>query len=274
MSKHLTIHELAEATGVTPATLRAWESRHGFPVPERSAGRHRRYTSDDANSVRAVVAERDAGSTLVAAIARAQTATTPWAPSLFAELGLARYPISPQVVSKRTMIALSHAIEDECSLAAEQGILVGAFQERRFYEAAESRWRVLARGATMAVVFADFPAAALTEQPARVPIAPRTPLEREWAIAHLARRTSVLLVGRERPGPAPSDLQRQFEVCWSAEPELVRELVGVAAHIADATAPAVGQQLRREADALLRPGGMDGRFVASLTTRMIGYLDR
>jgi hypothetical protein len=84
----------------------------------------------------------------------------------------------------------------------------------------------------------------------------------------------VLLVGRERPTPTQSDLERQFEVCWSAEPELVRHLLGVAAHIADDTAPAVGQQLRREVEALPRPGGMDGRFVASLTTRMIGYLDR
>ena len=274
MSKHLTIQELAEATGVSPATLRAWESRHGFPVPERSAGRHRRYTRDDVNAVRAVVAERDAGSTLFAAIARARAGTAQPASSLFAELGRASHPLSPQVVSKRTMVALSHAIEDECSSAAERGILVGTFQERRFYEAAASRWRVLARGATMAVVFADFPEATVDEQPARVPIAPRTPLEREWAVAHLAARTSVLLVGRERPGPTPSDLERQFEVCWSAEPELVRQLLGVTACIADDTAPAVGQQLRRQIDRLPRPGGMDARFVSSLTTRMIGYLER
>ena len=30
MSKHRTISELAEATGVSAATLRAWEKRHGF----------------------------------------------------------------------------------------------------------------------------------------------------------------------------------------------------------------------------------------------------
>lgn len=120
----------------------------------------------------------------------------------------------------------------------------------------------------------DAPGATVDEQPARVPIAPRTPLEREWAVAHLAARTSVLLVGREQPGPTPSDLERQFEVCWSAEPELVRQLLGVTACVADDTAPAVGQQLRRQIDRLPRPGGMDARFVSSLTTRMIGYLER
>ncbi|MBA2331905.1 MAG: MerR family transcriptional regulator, partial [Actinobacteria bacterium] len=33
MSKHLTIAELSAETGLKPATLRAWENRHGFPRP-------------------------------------------------------------------------------------------------------------------------------------------------------------------------------------------------------------------------------------------------
>lgn len=273
MSKHLTIAELAEATGVSPATLRAWENRHGFPRAERLAGGHRRYTTEHVGSVRAVLAEREAGSTLGGAIARAQSATAEPVSSFFAELRQSPKPPATQVVSKRTMVALSHAVEDECSSGAERGVLVGAFQKRRFFEAASPRWRVLARGAKLAVAFADFPAAAVGDQPARVPIPQRTPLEREWAIAHLAPRTSVLLVGRERPGPTPSDVERQFEVCWSAEPEQVRELFGIAARLAEVTAPPVAKQLRREVDSLPRPGGMDARFVSSLTTRMIGYLD-
>ena len=31
----LTIGDLADRTGVPPATLRSWEARHGFPVPVR-----------------------------------------------------------------------------------------------------------------------------------------------------------------------------------------------------------------------------------------------
>lgn len=274
MCKHLTIAEFAEQTGVSPATLRAWESRHGFPRPKRLGGGHRRYGTEDVSAVRAVLAEREAGSTLPAAITRARTATAEPASSCFAELRRAADPPATQVASKRTLIALSRAIEDECSAGAERGVLVGAFQKRRFYETAASRWRVLARGARMAVAFADFPEPAIDERPARVPIAARTPLEREWVIAHLALRTSVLLVARERPGVMPSDGERQFEVCWSAEPESVRELITAAARLADETAPAVARRLRREVDSLPRPGGMDVQFVSSLTTRMIGYLDR
>ncbi len=39
----LTISDLARLTGVPSATLRSWESRHGFPRPTRLAGGHRRY---------------------------------------------------------------------------------------------------------------------------------------------------------------------------------------------------------------------------------------
>ena len=39
----LTIGDLAERTGVSTGTLRMWETRYGFPVPQRRASGHRRY---------------------------------------------------------------------------------------------------------------------------------------------------------------------------------------------------------------------------------------
>ena len=33
----LTIHQVAEATGLTPSLLRIWESRYGWPTPRRLA---------------------------------------------------------------------------------------------------------------------------------------------------------------------------------------------------------------------------------------------
>src|SRR3712207_4853305 len=46
----LTISDLAERTGVPPATLRSWESRYGFPRPIRLAGGHRRYAQRDVDA--------------------------------------------------------------------------------------------------------------------------------------------------------------------------------------------------------------------------------
>ena len=275
MSSYLSIAELADETGVGPSTLRAWERRHGFPQPLRPAGGHRRYRAEDVDAVRAVVAERAAGATLHGAIARVLEAPHPGGSgSLFAELDGGRRLPEAREVSKRAMVALSRAVEDECAARAERGILVGAFQERRFYDQAADRWRDLARVALQTVVFADFPRAAHPAHgPARVPIAPSSALEREWAILHLAPRGSALLLGRELPGPRRPDRRRRFALVWSAEPELVRDAVEAACAIAARTAPSVASELRRALDRLPRPLGLDPRFVTALTTRMVGYLE-
>ncbi|HYI75668.1 MAG TPA: DICT sensory domain-containing protein [Gaiellaceae bacterium] len=101
-----------------------------------------------------------------------------------------------QAVSRRGMATVSHALEDEVAARAEAGVLVGLFQERRYYEASAERWEKLARQAAACVVLADFaePSAA-DERPARVPLRARSQLAQEWGIVHVAEGSSVLLVG-------------------------------------------------------------------------------
>jgi len=59
---------LAARTGLTPAVLRTWEARHGFPVPERAASGHRWYRESDVDLVQRVVHRQRAGVRLEAAI--------------------------------------------------------------------------------------------------------------------------------------------------------------------------------------------------------------
>lgn len=271
----LTIAEVAAATGVPPATLRAWEERHGFPAPARLAGGRRAYSDDDVARIRRLLAERAAGATLAAAVERATRPAADEA-SLFAALRLGRGRLEPQIVPKRMMVALSHALEDECAARAERGVLVGAFQERRFYAPARARWRDLAAGARRAVVFADFPVTgAPPEGPVEVPIPPRAPLAREWAIVHLAPRSSVVLVGRELPGESASrDAARRFELVWSADPAPAWDAIEAAIGVAAATAPDVARSLRADVDAVPRELGFDATFMSALTNRMVGYLAR
>ncbi|NHA00126.1 MerR family transcriptional regulator [Nocardioides sp. W3-2-3] len=81
----LTIGDLAHRTGVSTAVLRMWESRHGFPVPQRLPSGHRRYTDADVELVRQVARRRDAGIRLEVAIAEASATRAPANPSIFAE---------------------------------------------------------------------------------------------------------------------------------------------------------------------------------------------
>lgn len=48
----LRIADVAEATGVAPATLRAWERRYGFPVPRRTDGGQRLYSAAQVAQIR------------------------------------------------------------------------------------------------------------------------------------------------------------------------------------------------------------------------------
>ena len=56
MSNDLTIAQLARETGVSSATLRAWEERHDFPRPRRLPSGHRRYDESDVELILRVVA--------------------------------------------------------------------------------------------------------------------------------------------------------------------------------------------------------------------------
>jgi DNA-binding transcriptional MerR regulator len=273
MSNGLTITQLAGATGVSSATLRAWEERHDFPRPRRLDGGHRRYDPADVDAIRAVVAERASGATLRGAIDRVQARPSLLGDSVFAALrrdgGLV-----VQEVSKPSMVAVSHALEDELSLRAEPGVLVGAFQERRFFAQAEPRWRTLARGARLTIAFADFARAQGdgSKRPARVPIAVGAPLEREWAVVHFAARTSAVLVGRQLPHADRWDAPR-FEVAWSLDPRVAHGVVAHAVRLAQPAAPGVAARLRAalyEAPA----GSVDASFATALTGRALAHLDR
>jgi DICT domain-containing protein len=273
MSNTLTIAQLAGATGVNSATLRAWEERHDFPRPRRLEGGHRRYDTADVEAVRAVVAERASGATLRGAIERVRSRPPLLGDSVFAALhGDGR--LGAQELSKRSLVALSHALEDELSLRAERGILVGAFQERRFFAAAERRWRALARGARLTVAFADFPRAGGDglERPARVPVAVGAPLEREWVVVHLAARTSAVLVGRQLPHHDAS-AEPRFEVVWSLDPRIAHDVVAHAARLARTAAPAVASRLETALEDAPAPG-IDASFAVALTNRTLAHLDR
>jgi DICT domain-containing protein/predicted DNA-binding transcriptional regulator AlpA len=272
----LTIREVAARTGVSAATLRMWEARHGFPVPERLPSGHRRYSEEDVERVKRVVADRDAGLSMRAAVERALGARTEPDTSIFAALRRRRPDLAPYLLPKRTLIALSHAIEDECCARAERPVLFGSFQRARFYRHAEARWRELARTAAGAVVFAEFPERRDPDGgPAEVPLDPGHPTLREWALVCDAPDYAAFLAAWERPGQdGVADADRSFETVWSVEPELVREAAHVALGIVGAAAPDLVPPLRDRLGGTPPPAGDELRLVGALTNRMVAYVGR
>ena len=280
VAQDLTISDLARRTGLTPATLRAWEARHGFPVPSRRASGHRRYDERDVVLVKEVLRRRDAGIRLEVAIAEAAASravlTNPTS-SVFAELRRTHPHLAPQHLRKSTLLALTWAMEDECCARAQRPLLFGAFQEERFYGQAEARWRELARTARSAVVFADFGAAHGTGRDggvATVHLPDEAPMRREWSLVCDAPDHAALLAAWELPGQSDvPDRDRVFEAIWTLEPQAVRDAARVCARLSDLLDPASRHDWTELAAAAPEPSD-DLRAATSLFQRLVAYVDR
>ncbi|KRF34665.1 DICT sensory domain-containing protein [Nocardioides sp. Soil805] len=271
----MTIGDLAERTGVPPATLRSWESRYGFPVPVRLPGGHRRYAEPDVAAVLEVLRHRDAGLALEAAVRRATT-TSFQSRSVFAELRRRHSEITPQLLTKTSLLAISRAIEDECCARAEEPLLFGGFQRDAFLRASRARWVELARTARATVVFADRaePQAARPGVPIEVALPRDAPLNREWLVVCDAPDLPACMAAVERPGQeGVADSRRRFEAVWTVDPRAVRHASRVAAALADEYRP--GWRTPELDEVGVEPPGAspDLRRASDLLNRMMGYLD-
>lgn len=253
-----------------------WEQRHGVPRPQRLESGHRRYSEADVKLIDRVVRERAAGLELRAAIAAAQRAEPAAAAeedSIHAGLRRRRPELDPYLLSKRVLVSMSHAIEDECGVSGQRAMLFGSFQRERFYRCAEPRWRDLAGPARCAIVLADF--ATLREPagaPAEVPIDRSEPLGREWSLICDGPELSALLSAWEHPGQDDvPDGQRAFETVWSIDRGLVRDAAIVASSIVGRSAPHLTEPIGA---ALAEPAGdaSGSAAIESLTNRMVAYV--
>lgn len=273
----LTIGDLAERTGISPAVLRMWETRHGFPEPRRIASGHRRYTEADVDLVQQVLRRKDAGIRLEVAIAEASASKPPPAPSIFAELRRKHPTLVTHRLRKSTLIALSWAIEDECCAVAEAPVLFGAFQRGDFYEPSAPRWIELSRVARSAVVFADHWDGTADDAvgPIRATLPEDAPMRREWAVVCDALDSTACLSAWELPGQADvPDRQRIFEAVWTVDPVAVRDAARVAANVAASVGVIAARPLLYELAEPPVPRITTPTGVTALFNRVVAYVDR
>jgi DICT domain-containing protein/predicted DNA-binding transcriptional regulator AlpA len=277
----LTIGDLAERTGLTPATLRVWESRHGFPRPKRLESGHRRYDEHDVELVHQVLRRRDSGSRLEVAIAgvvlaEASVTDPPQAPSIYATMRQLRPGLQPQRLKKSTLLALSWAIEDECCSRAERPMIFGAFQKEAYYRAAQERWTELARVARSTMVFAGFPAQPdEVEHTTFVQLPNDAPMRREWAVVCDAPNYPAMLTAWELPGQAAvPDKQRLFECIWTVEPGAVRDAARSCAQVAQQFGAHEAAPLLYEIADNPPPPPVEVLQATSLLNRVVAYVDR
>ena len=273
METSLTTSQLAARTGVATGTLRMWEARYDFPVPRRLPGGHHRYPEREVEAVRDVVRLRAEGLSMSAAVARVRAAEQEVPTSIYAALRRRRPDLRPLFASKRALLALTHAIEDEHCAHAGAGVMIGSFQRVRHYRAAEHRWRELARTLQLAVAIADFSALRLKDRaPAEVPVAAEHQLAREWTLIVNSGEAKACLSAWELPRSSDvPDLARSFEVVWSFDPETVHDATAAAAALIADVSPAVASRMPD----LGRPAGPSSpefRFAVDVASRTFEYV--
>ncbi len=273
------MREVCAKTGVEAPTLRMWEQRHGFPNPRRLPSGHRRYSPRDVELITRVIQERETGLALGAAIEKVRRWSDA-APagaedgSLFAGLRRLHPELESHLLPKRALVAISHAIEDECGAGAEKAMLFASFQQERFYRKAQARWRDLAGPARFAAVLADFeqvrdPA----DGPLEVPIHRADPISREWSVICDAPSFAACLSGWERPGQDEvDDMSRDFESFWSTEPALVRQASCMACSIIARAVPEVGERVRPALEEPVSERAGDRATLTRLTNRIVAYV--
>lgn len=268
----LSIGDVVQATGLTEATLRAWERRYDFPQPQREPSGHRRYAAEEVERIVRVVAERERGIALPVAIERARLAPPP-VPSLFAQLRKRRPDLQPMTVRKRHLVPLARAIEDESAARAERSLLIGSFQRERYYRQSEARWRELSEGSECAFVFADFGRQS-KGAPVELPVDRSDPVAREWALVCAAPEYGACMVAWEPPGRTRrGDARREFELLLSVEPAVVREAAETAAALAAPIAPEVGERARSYLEQLVPPRAETQlRLSSAITSRLLAAL--
>lgn len=271
----LSISELAERTGVPAATLRSWEARYGAPYPRRLAGGRRRYAEDDVTLVEQILRQRAQGLSLQTSIDRAAAHVDEPEPSVFAGLRRRHPDLTPQVLSKATLLALTRAIEDECCARAEHPVLFATFQRQHFYRRSRSRWAELARTAEVAVVFADFTeASGKGILPVEVPLPPAAPARREWVLVCDAPDYPACLAAWEHLGQdTTAESERRFETLWTVDPSVVRDAARICAGFTVDPMPHLGHALAERLTGTPPGASADLRRAAGLLDRMIGYLE-
>jgi DICT domain-containing protein len=272
----LSTTQLAQRTGVSAGTLRAWEARYGFPEPVRLAGGHHRYGERDVAAVSEVLRLRADGLSMAAAVVRARSAQNVQETSIYAALRRRRPDLQPFTASKRSLLALTHAIEDAHCACAGSGIMIGSFQREHHYRRSERRWDSFSRTLALSVALADFKELRVPDRGvAEVPVDRDHQLSREWTVIVDSDEAGACLSAWELPETSElPDRSRRFEVIWSFDPEAVHAATLAAAGLLRTLAPSLTNRLPLEVDspatAATRPSEL--RFAADVAARAVAAM--
>lgn len=152
--------------------------------------------------------------------------------SVLADLLQAMPQLQLQVYFKSSLIALSHAIEDQVLAGSTQPLVIACFQKERFYLQEVHRYQRIAEKTSQVYLLAapekDFQNS--SDRYETIALSPEDGLSQEWNLVVIGQNYANCLICREETLPSPEnpdaeegDQSRRFEGIWSFDREICQK---------------------------------------------------
>jgi len=152
--------------------------------------------------------------------------------SVLADLLQAMPQLQPQVYFKSSLIALSHAIEDQVLAGSTQPLVIACFQKERFYLQEIHRYQRIAEKTSQVYLLAapekDFQNS--SDGYETIALRPEDGLSEEWNLVVIGQNYANCLICREEAVPSlkntdseEGDQSRRFEGIWSFDQEICKQ---------------------------------------------------
>jgi HD-GYP domain-containing protein (c-di-GMP phosphodiesterase class II) len=180
---------------------------------------------------------------------------------------------------KRTLIALSHAMEDRGLESPEHRPLVFAgFQRARFFAHDRARYRAIAHGSAMCVVAAGGLTTRIDDRLAILGVGPSDPFWRDWVVVVYGGAShAAVLVARDPPEHDIDGVPTRDRVCdavWSYDPGLAHASARwVGTYLAERD-PALAARWAERLDALPAPSERPDAGVSAIGGRLVTAMER
>lgn len=183
-----------------------------------------------------------------------------------------RHRLPSYRIGKKKLDRVARAFEDEIFASARRPVLIGAFQQERFYRRSAERWQDLARAVDVAVARATFPVLREVEGVHEVPIALSDPLAREWSGVVYEPGFGATYAAWELSTEQEGESDRCFEMVWTVESEVAYDAARQAARLTAGEAPELSRHLLDRLGPAPPSGSEDIRRLIGFTNRLVGYL--
>jgi signal transduction histidine kinase len=207
------------------------------------------------------------------------TARVPLGGSLYAALRTHRPDVPPLELTKGTLVATSHLIEQLLAEQPEPGLLISGFQRGEHWAEEHRRYARIAGDHDVVAVFAG-------QEPPRgwgidhvgIRLEPTDPLAQEWFVLALGGGFAVTLCGLDGEVDRQAsalEADRRFSVIWSFDPDLAATALDVVLDGLDAVAPERATHVRDRVRALRRTSPISaGSLAAGADAMVSGLLGR